>query len=99
MCSYLNDVRRMIDFATALGNTTGVAFYTSQLAALTTEYNTAWFHAGTNIYGNTNGDGLQSSHAASLGINVVPAANKAAVQVCVCVLHVCGSVAFWRALR
>ena len=35
----------------------------------------------TAIYGNTNGDGLQSSHAASLGVGVVPAASLAAVQV------------------
>ena len=38
------------------------------------------FNNATAIYGNSNGDGLQSAHAASLGINVVPAAFKAAVQ-------------------
>ena len=40
--AYLNDVRRMIDFATALGNSTGASFYTALLAQLTTEYNAAW---------------------------------------------------------
>jgi hypothetical protein len=63
--AFLIDLQRMIELATALGKNNDATMYKSYRDAQLADFNAAWLLAG-GIYGNSNGDGLQTANAAAL---------------------------------
>lgn len=77
--AFLNDITKVIQIATALGETADAANYTAILQDLTTAFNSAFFNSNSNNYGNANGAGLQTANAAAIAIGLVPAGSVAPV--------------------
>ena len=74
----LTDLGRMIELAAVVGTPADVTFYTNTRNALANDFNTAWLNAG--IYGNANGDGLQTAHSAAVALGIVPPSSLASVS-------------------
>lgn len=72
--AFLVDLQRMVEIATALGYTADAAQYAAYRASLISQFNAGFLNAATGIYGNQNGDGLQTANAAAIGINAVQVA-------------------------
>jgi hypothetical protein len=65
--AFLTDLQRVVEIATALGNKQDAAYWAGYRANLLAAYNAA-FLKGNGVYGNANGDGLQSANAVSAAI-------------------------------
>lgn len=74
--AFLIDLQRMVELATALGKNSDAAMYKSYRDAQIADFNAAWLLAG-GIYGNANGDGLQTANAAALFLGAADAAGVA----------------------
>jgi alpha-L-rhamnosidase len=74
--AFIVDLGRIIDLATALGKTADAATYTTYRDWVVAQFNTAWLQGG--VYGNVNGDGLQTANAAAIGIGAASAAGASA---------------------
>jgi alpha-L-rhamnosidase len=79
--SYIVDVGRAVEIATALGNSVDAAKYAALQTALLAGFNAAFFNPTTNVYGNANGDGRQTAHSIGVYIGAARAANAEAAVV------------------
>lgn len=74
------DLARIVELATALGNTADAAKYSAYRATLIDAFNAGWLNADGS-YGNTNGDGLQTANAAAIAVSAASAsASNAAIS-------------------
>ena len=64
----------MVELATALGKTADASAYAATRATLLSDFNAAWLGSG-GVYGNANGDGLQTANSAALGIGAASPSN------------------------
>ena len=77
--AFVGDVAHLIELADALGEVADAATWRGLHATLVSEYNTAFYNAGSANYGNANGDGLQTANSIALALGVVPTAATSAV--------------------
>jgi alpha-L-rhamnosidase len=78
--SFIVDMHRIIEIATALGKTQDAATYSNYLNNfLVPGFNAAWLNATLGTYGFTNGDGLQTANAAAIFIGAAKAAGPTAL--------------------
>jgi len=65
----LQDLERMVELAAALGRSSDSATFAATRASLVQDFNTAWYHADSGVYGDAAGAGLQTANAAALALN------------------------------
>ena len=75
--AFLQDLQRMVELATALGESADAAAFAAQRAGLVAQFNAGWLQAG-GVYGGQ--DGLQTANAAALFLNFTPSASVPAVR-------------------
>jgi len=64
--SFILDCQHVAEMAAALGHADDAAYWAGYAAALIVEYNAAFLNANGYVYGNANGDGLQTANAVSV---------------------------------